>query len=318
MTDNDLHKQARDEAGNWVRTSIRRTATTLGAQFTEQPIFAGARSTETVPDAATGLRAASLVRKQAVGAEHRAITTARGADMDWADIAEVLGLDGDTHHDKARAAYAYAIGPRPTSGDWQEERQWRDRRVHWRCGSCDGYITDEGPDAGGHPVDVEAGHTDSCTRHQSDIAAYEADLDDDDDEDPVLPPGVRPAPMIIEEAPEPITLSRGGNLENTLRAMARENSGETAEQEQVRFAADTLAKCRLVRDLDDAQPWPAWSTGELAAVAAVLNHTRILAAEDWDNTAEALDRAMAGMITPPADPHAWVEDIRAQLHQDNQ
>ena len=47
--------------------------------------------------------------------------------------------------------------------------------LSWRCGDCDGTVLDRGP-YGGHPVDAEPGHRDTCGRLAAEASRYVAGL----------------------------------------------------------------------------------------------------------------------------------------------
>lgn len=56
-----------------------------------------------------------------------------------------------------------------------------------------------------------------------------------------------------------------------------------------RLLDDWLAKARLIVSLPDGALWPAWSNGELLAVALIVEDEDMLVSMDYDRT-EALER----------------------------
>lgn len=95
------------------------------------------------------------------------------------------------------------------------------------------------------------------------------------------------------------------------------------------FAQDILARSRWAFDHNAGHPKPAWSTGEKLAVALVLDDEHTFA--EWSRPgrdlptwrdfvawykharADAAQRVYGGMINPPGDFTAWLNDIRAAL-----
>lgn len=92
---------------------------------------------------------------------------ARGQGEDWPQVATALCLSHDGQPDSA-AAYLTVLGVRAGDPWWSPARG-----VLWTCGVCEEVIRDFGPDCGG-PDDREAGHAPTCTRHTSDVVAWEA------------------------------------------------------------------------------------------------------------------------------------------------
>ncbi|MGB2720380.1 MAG: hypothetical protein WBG53_19460 [Rhodococcus sp. (in: high G+C Gram-positive bacteria)] len=81
-----------------------------------------------------------------------------------------------------------------------------------------------------------------------------------------------------------------------------------------RFATDWLDKARFARTCNDRdEPWPAWSTGEVLAVAVLLRDTAMLTRLGYTEV-EALDRLRYDIGKPDLDTAAqWFADIRARL-----
>ena len=86
-----------------------------------------------------------------------------------------------------------------------------------------------------------------------------------------------------------------------------------AAETRRRLPAEWLAKARHVRRLRPGERWPAWSTGELLAVALIVGDDEQLAAMDYTQT-EALDRLRYEIGEPSVEAAAAVfADLRAQL-----
>lgn len=72
------------------------------------------------------------------------------------------------------------------------------------------------------------------------------------------------------------------------------------------FGAATARRARWVKQEGYYQ---AWSTGEMLAVALVLRDKALL--KEMDYTAqEAAQRVYGGMVAPPPDFSAWLENVR--------
>ena len=81
-----------------------------------------------------------------------------------------------------------------------------------------------------------------------------------------------------------------------------------------RFATDWLDKAQFARTCTDRdEPWPAWSTGEVLAVAVILRDTAMLTRLGYTEV-EALDRLRYDIRKPDLNTAAqWFADIRTQL-----
>ncbi len=147
--------------------------------FQTHPAFPGASTTVRRPKALPAVRAARLVASVAQGRLSELIREARGDGASWSAIGEALRLQPEgVEYERAEAAYRYAVGPEPDpDGDYLEWSRWRDRKIHWRCRSCDRYITDSGP-YNPHPADQEAGHAADCERFRDEVQAYEQHIDE--------------------------------------------------------------------------------------------------------------------------------------------
>ncbi|KZF07769.1 hypothetical protein A2J03_22270 [Rhodococcus sp. EPR-157] len=81
-----------------------------------------------------------------------------------------------------------------------------------------------------------------------------------------------------------------------------------------RYATDWLAKAQFARTCNESgEPWPAWSMGELLAVAVILQDMRKLADLDYTEV-DALERLRYDIDLPDLNTAAqWFEDLRARL-----
>lgn len=91
---------------------------------------------------AEGIAAARKV-SAAAALVHDYARRARGAGMTWAQLADPLGIPHDEDSDRAEAAFEWVASPPAYRFDHVT--------VGWRCGSCDEYVTDNGPF--GRPTD---------------------------------------------------------------------------------------------------------------------------------------------------------------------
>jgi hypothetical protein len=92
---------------------------------------------------------------------------ARGAGEGWDEVAVALGLVDEDRPD-CMAAYLAVLGVRADDPWWSPARG-----VSWTCASCGARVRDFGPECGG-PDDRETGHEPTCSRHRSELAAWEA------------------------------------------------------------------------------------------------------------------------------------------------
>jgi hypothetical protein len=75
---------------------------------------------------------------------------------------------------------------------------------------------------------------------------------------------------------------------------------ELVREQRVDHLADWSRKARFAASLRPDQPWPAWSTGELLAVALILHDERMLTALEYTRR-EALDRLRYDIGAPSVD-----------------
>ncbi len=103
---------------------------------------------------------------------------------------------------------------------------------------------------------------------------------------------------------EPIVIPRGG-----LQQWIADQTAGTGP----RLLDDWLNKARLVRRLDPGQPWPAWSSGEVLAVAVIIDDRDRLAAAGY-TADEALERLRFDIGEDTVESARTVfADLRAQL-----
>lgn len=161
----DTHSAERD-----AREDARRAVTRLVHELLRQQHGDGAvtrRSLAPGPNAATipgpadhvqGAEIARQVAAYARGLMAEYTLKARGDGATWDELAVPVGVGRGDRFGMApgEAAFALIAGSRGT--------------VSWRCGRCGGMVTDHGPYTN-DPADNETGHTDSCSRHLSEIDA---------------------------------------------------------------------------------------------------------------------------------------------------
>lgn len=116
-----------------------------------------------------GIAAARWVAARANSLVHEYAKKARGDGVPWRNLADPLGIEVDAWEDPAAAAFEHVAGT--------PVRTFDTLTVLWRCGSCGQLVTDRGP-YNGHPVNNETGHAETCARHQAEIDAYMARIDD--------------------------------------------------------------------------------------------------------------------------------------------
>jgi hypothetical protein len=110
--------------------------------------------------------AAAFYRDVADGQAREEAEKARGDGATWAEIADAAGIADDPEQDRSAAELAYEwVSPRPSM-------RLDEVNVYWTCGTCGERVKDHGPLGGSHPSDQESGHTEECTRHAADIAAW--------------------------------------------------------------------------------------------------------------------------------------------------
>jgi hypothetical protein len=78
------------------------------------------------------------------------------------------------------------------------------------------------------------------------------------------------------------------------------------------FAQDIARRCRIAQRDNGGHPRGVWSTGEQLAVALVLRDREHLDAMGYTQQ-QAVQRVYGGMLNPPADFNAWLNEIRASV-----
>jgi hypothetical protein len=123
-----------------------------------------------------GLRAAVLARDVAARYVRDYVLTARADGHSWEVIAEALGVkqvEGSVS--RSERAYLHVVEDRPLYSEDSDQSWGRSApAAHWRCGSCDQYVSEHGPFEAA-PYNAENGHDPACTRHTREIAAYETE-----------------------------------------------------------------------------------------------------------------------------------------------
>jgi hypothetical protein len=147
-------------AGSEITAAVRRLVIAAGGQMVNRPVFrdqphAGGMREEPGPLAA--VRAAAALEHEAAQAVASYTRRAREDGRTWDEIGESLipGLRPGGTLPKAVAAFdrlAWSSGP------------WQAASFNWTCPACRQVIGDHGPEGGGHPAEVEEGHTDDCAR----------------------------------------------------------------------------------------------------------------------------------------------------------
>jgi hypothetical protein len=174
----EVSREAREKAISAARRAASRAAIDLaranGAQVINRPAFPGAQSTIQDVEPLAGLRATRQVELAARFNARGYVRDAREAGHIWQQIGEALDLTPNGEADLAgstiaEAAYSYAAGSPDTETAWRYSRSFS-----WRCASCEGLISDNGPFSG--PADNEPGHADDCTRLAAAVAAWDAEL----------------------------------------------------------------------------------------------------------------------------------------------
>ncbi len=102
---------------------------------------------------------------------------------------------------------------------------------------------------------------------------------------------------------QPIVIPRGG-LQQWLTEQAR--------GDREHFRQDWLAKAMHAGNLAPGEPWPAWSTGEVLAVAVILHRDDMLADLGYTEE-EALERLRHEIGADRDEGRAFFTDLREQV-----
>jgi hypothetical protein len=171
----------RERAAGSLRVAIQLAAReAFGAGMVERPI-PGLSTVHRDVEPLAGVRAAMLAREVAVRCVREYALAARADGRSWDEIAGALGVEqGEGAVVRGERAYLHLIEDRPLYAD-DPELSWAQRAAaHWRCGSCNQYVTDQGPFEAS-PEANEQGHAPGCARHAAEMAAYRRSANSDPD-----------------------------------------------------------------------------------------------------------------------------------------
>lgn len=147
-----------------VRRQIHRLAVAaFGAVEVWVPIAGTSLTRPTVDDPSAGIRAAHLTRNAAEAAVVDYTREARVAGQSWDEIATALGVGEDE--------FLPPVGERAFDEVTGRVDSHTQTELRWTCGTCEQRVTDLGP-SGAHPDDNERGHTETCARRVTEIAAW--------------------------------------------------------------------------------------------------------------------------------------------------
>ncbi len=106
---------------------------------------------------------------------------------------------------------------------------------------------------------------------------------------------------MTEQDPTEQTIIPRGGLQQWLMDQGRTNRD--------RFFQDWLTKAYHAASLDPGEPWPAWSAGEVLAVALILRRTDVLDRLGYTED-EALDRIRFDIGADHAEIRTFFTDLR--------
>lgn len=147
----------------------------FGAQLVER-LIPGFSSSHRNVEPLAGVWAAVLARDVATRCVREYALAARADGQSWDAIAEALGLE-QAHGlvGRGERAYLHVVEDRPLHTEDPDHCWGRSAPGgHWRCTTCDRYVTDHGPFEAA-PYNAEDGHLPACARHTREIAAYKAE-----------------------------------------------------------------------------------------------------------------------------------------------
>jgi hypothetical protein len=148
-------------------------AEAAGADVHERPMFPGAISVGRYAEPLAGIRAAQVLADTAVRIRREYAERARTEGIAWQQIGQALGLDqgpdGKSGYGLGVAAFEHFEGPPDL---------WNQSSFCYPCASCGEWITDRGPYEN-HPPDNESGHARDCARLAAELAAWQAENDED-------------------------------------------------------------------------------------------------------------------------------------------
>jgi hypothetical protein len=178
----------RERAAVSLRRAIQVTAReAFGAGVVERPIPGFSLPHRDVEPLA-GVRAAALARDVAVRCVREYALAARADGRSWDEVAGALGVErGEGSVSGGERVYLHLIEDRPLYAD-DPDLSWAQRAAatHWRCGSCNQYVTDQGPFEAS-PEGNEQGHAAGCARHAAEMATYRGSATTDSDPDESTP-----------------------------------------------------------------------------------------------------------------------------------
>jgi hypothetical protein len=166
-------EQAISKARSTARRSVIELARDAGAEFITRPLFHGADTTTRDIEPLPGLSAARELELAARYLTADYARQARQAGYTWHQIGTALNLTPGADPDQAgytiaEAAFTHAAG----NPDSEHARRYG-RTVGWTCTTCDGAISDHGPET--HPQEAEHGHARGCARLARTIQAWDAE-----------------------------------------------------------------------------------------------------------------------------------------------
>lgn len=255
---------------NLVRTLIEKAvrAATPSDQLAERKTRPESPFSWTEPTSLGGFHAAMEVRRQAERMVAKYVLALRGDGLTWPEIADLLQIPWDDNGSRTERAYEFTLGPTESTSS-----TWSAPRLYWRCtryDGCQAYITDHGTYNGGHPDEVEQGHTEDCFRHAAEVnrfrrAEREQELQDERAD----------AAMALITDP---------------------------------FGQETVRRARWV--LAHGGRYQGWSTSESLAVALVLRDDAAMKREGYSTRKAAIERVFNGMGNPPEKPMTWLKLVR--------
>ena len=165
------------EARAEISNAVRRLVTGAGGTMVRRPMFPGRPdrdSTIEEPEPLAGIRAAASLQFEAGKAIARSARSAREDGLTWQQIGEALYPAEPQPDDEPKSVRAFRrLG--------LAYDQFQSPTFTWTCPDCLKHISDHGPEAGGHPADVERGHACDCARLAQAVADYDAQWEEDEE-----------------------------------------------------------------------------------------------------------------------------------------
>jgi hypothetical protein len=256
-----------------VRSLVDRAVTTAvpAADMVERKIRPESEFGYPEPRPLAGLQAALLVARLANDRAYRFAKDLRGEGTHTWD--EIADLLGiPWSDDYVRRERAYEL----VGGDDPAQRRrgaYADVRVYWACAGPRGCgkYITDRGPYDPHPRDNQDGHAEGCARLAADVARYEWEQEERDRRERVM------------AAAEPKVTDS--------------------------FGQETIKRVRYVES--HGGRYLGWSTSESLMVALVLDDQEQLAAEGYPTKKAALARVVSGLGSPPANPQAWLRQVRA-------